>query len=112
MIRPIDAKKLYEQTAELEAEALAQVKKLDPKEEYERWLRWTIALTERTAFKHDVAEAPIVDAVPVVRCKDCKNRMTELFNDKKTMYYCPFVDRYTVNDWYCADGERKDDEIN
>lgn len=53
-------------------------------------------------------EAPTVDEV--IRCKDCKYRMTELFNDKKTMYYCPFVDRYTVNDWYCADGERKDNE--
>lgn len=73
MMRPIDAKKLYEQTAELEAEALAQVKRLDPKEEYERWLRWTIALTERTAFKHDVAEAPIVDAVPVKHGRWVKN---------------------------------------
>ena len=55
-----------------------------------------------------IADAPTVDEV--IRCEDCKYRMTEIFNDKKTMYYCPFVDRYTVNDWYCADGERKDDE--
>lgn len=48
----------------------------------------------------------------VVRCKDCKYRMTEVSNDEKTMCYCPFVDRYTVDDWYCADGERRDDENN
>lgn len=56
-----------------------------------------------------ITDAPTVE---VIRCKDCKYWMTEVSNSEKTMCYCPFVDRYTVNDWYCADGERKDDEIN
>ena len=49
------------------------------------------------------------DLEPVVRCKDCKHRMTELSDDRKTRCYCPIVDHYTVNDWFCADGERRED---
>ena len=44
----------------------------------------------------DLADAPTVDAVPVVRCKDCKYFKTRL---------CENEDSY--DDWFCADGERK-----
>ena len=44
----------------------------------------------------DLADAPTVDAVPVVRCKDCKYFKTRL---------CENEDNY--DDWFCADGERK-----
>ena len=40
--------------------------------------------------------APTIDAVPVVRCKDCKYFKTRL---------CENEDNY--DDWFCADGERK-----
>ena len=40
---------------------------------------------------------PAADAVPVVRCKDCKYFKTRL---------CENEDNY--DDWFCADGERKD----
>lgn len=46
-------------------------------------------------------EAPTVDAVPVVRCKDCKYFKTRL---------CENEDNY--DDWFCADGERKDGDGN
>ena len=42
-------------------------------------------------------EAPTVDAVEVVRCKDCKYFKTRL---------CENEDNY--DDWFCADGERKE----
>ena len=49
----------------------------------------------------DVAEflddMPTVDAVPVVRCKDCKYFKTPL---------CQNEDNH--DNWFCADGERKD----
>ena len=45
--------------------------------------------------------APTVDAVPVVRCKDCKYFKTRL---------CENEDNY--DDWFCADGERKDSDGN
>ena len=35
-------------------------------------------------------EAPTIDAVPVVRCKDCRDREVCITSD----------------DWYCADAER------
>ena len=44
-----------------------------------------------------IDNAPTVDAVPVVRCKDCKYFKTRL---------CENEDNY--DDWFCADGERKD----
>lgn len=52
-----------------------------------------------------VDRAPTVDAVPVVRCKDCKHsRNDELWH----MRWCKGV---TVKDeHFCADGERKDND--
>ena len=44
-----------------------------------------------------IADAPTVDAVPVVRCKDCKYFKTWL---------CQIEDN--SDNWFCADGERKD----
>ena len=44
----------------------------------------------------EIDKAPTVDAVPVVRCKDCKYFKTRL---------CENEDNY--DDWFCADGERK-----
>ena len=54
-----------------------------------------------------VEQAPAMDdAVPVVRCKDCINRDTEIM-------YCGMVDLIINNDdWFCAWGERKDDGDN
>ena len=44
----------------------------------------------------EIDKAPTIDAVPVVRCKDCKYFKTRL---------CENEDNY--DDWFCADGERK-----
>lgn len=61
---------------------------------------------------------PAVDAVPVVRCKDCKyyaiNRLTKAYEPDKR--FNPSVciigefARPRKPDWYCADGERRDSE--
>lgn len=54
------------------------------------------------AVEDAVENAPTVDAVPVVRCRECKHQMT-----------CGFVSArpYKLRaDWFCADGERKDGE--
>ena len=42
-------------------------------------------------------EAPTVDAVEVVRCKDCKYFKTPLCQNENNH-----------DNWFCADGERKD----
>ena len=67
-------------------------------------------------------DAEIIDAVPVVRCKDCKYRIVnEHYGERgylKLKAYCdldtgdPFeLGRCAEDDnWFCADGERRTDE--
>ena len=51
-----------------------------------------------------VDKAPTVDAVPVVRCKDCKYHEDEEIG----MVYCPnALGGWVGENWFCADGERK-----
>ena len=52
---------------------------------------------------------PTVDAVPVVKCKDCKHG--ELVNSRQNVWckkHIPFG--ICTLDWFCADGERRNDE--
>lgn len=56
----IDKDELYRKTAEWEEQARNQVN--------EGWTKWNIILTERTAFKFDVADAPVV--IPAERSED------------------------------------------
>lgn len=58
-------------------------------------------------IKKKVENAPTVDAVPVVRCKDCKHHE----NEEIGMVYCPNqIGGWVKENWFCAEGERKDDE--
>ena len=50
----------------------------------------------------DIEESPTVDAVQVVRCKDCKYRYSDS--------WCEYVD--DDDNFYCARGERKDGDGN
>ena len=61
-----------------------------------------------------VEYAPTIDAVPVVRCKDCKRRKNAKENGKVYWdgykYYCEIA-RYGVTDGgFCFYGERKDND--
>ena len=55
-------------------------------------------------------KAPTVDAVPVVRCKDCKYYKVEggqcPADNTSDRYYSWIPDP----NWYCADGERREDK--
>jgi len=120
MARYIDADALYERTAEWEASALAYIEKLNrtPLEEMDEderaeWRRWTAILGERSAFKHDVADAPTADVVEVVRCKDCKH--LEIINGPRVYARCnrhdlPIISFGLIDtrEWFCADGERRE----
>ena len=49
-----------------------------------------------------IDEQPTIDAVPVVRCKDCKHSWyDEIFG----MRWCN--GRKCNDDWFCADGEKE-----
>lgn len=47
------------------------------------------------------------DVVPVVRCKDCKHY---LYDDFDGAYVCMQLSKYVKPDFWCAHGERKDDD--
>lgn len=80
-MRLIDADPLYKKTAEWESEALSQLLEINPKENIRDWLIWTRVLQERTAFKHDLSDAPTIDPVKhgrwlpegkyACRCSNC-----------------------------------------
>ena len=51
---------------------------------------------------------PIVDAVQVVRCGECSH--SEVCKmDEGDVRYCHIFEMQTEDDYYCADGDRKDD---
>lgn len=104
----IDADPLYERAAELEAQALAEVGQIDPAPDLEEWEKWNYILNERTAFKHDVADAPTVDAAVVVRCKDCEYGE----QDEVGRWFCRSLGCQIGSEdgsGYCADAERRTD---
>ena len=51
----------------------------------------------------DVAGCPTVDAVPVVRCKDCVHGDP----DENGWYVCRCTGAGFPGDGYCSDGERR-----
>lgn len=53
----------------------------------------------------DIDNAPTVDAVEVVRCKDCKHSWKDLGGLTCSHGVC--VDCVVFGDFYCANGERK-----
>ena len=57
-------------------------------------------------IKH-IINAPTVDAVPVVRCKDCI-----YWYDGMCGRYCTLDQKEHSVSYYCADGERKDGDNN
>ncbi len=51
-----------------------------------------------------VMDAPTIDAVPVVRCKDCKHYNT--IGCSKGFGWCENIDRGTSDNFYCANSKR------
>lgn len=62
-------------------------------------------LSEKEAFEDAISEEPSVDAVPVVRCKDCKN-----WDERRGRKYCweMYFDQ-SDPDFYCGYAERRKD---
>ena len=52
--------------------------------------------------------SPTIDAVQVVRCKDCKHWAE--YSQLEGTGFCPYHDGNTKYDWFCADGERRTDD--
>lgn len=50
-------------------------------------------------------EAPTVDAVEVVRCRECKYHEEEGI---EMVYYPNMIGGWVENEWFCANGKRKE----
>ena len=53
-------------------------------------------------------EIPTVDAVPVVRCKNCnrKNVIPDMYGIGTEALYCRAIERYVEHDFFCKYGRR------
>ena len=83
----------------------------------ENWLKGT-GSEAQAIWKKDIDLQSTIDAVPVVRCRDC--RWWDKIGDSPIGYCHACKHKYWSNSWeisirrihkedfYCADGERKD----
>jgi len=54
-----------------------------------------------------LGKQPTIDAVPVVRCRDCEYWYPE---EDSEYGHCRKHDFWSSEIWFCADGERRGDE--
>lgn len=70
------------------------------------------AANEDLAIVEMIKEMPVVDAVPVVRCKECKHRGDSDRCPLKHLAYTTdegyFFADYTLDDSFCSFGKKKD----
>lgn len=63
---------------------------------------------QKTQYRMDECPLVGIDAVSVVSCKDCKNWDTD-WQTIEGCHYCSMVDFQTEGEWFCADGERREE---
>lgn len=70
----------------------------------------------RTVEPDAVASIPAVDAVEVVRCRECEHWETDWkphgFKPDNPRYFCDYCDLFPAGDWFCADGQRREEKHN
>lgn len=52
---------------------------------------------------------PTIDAVHIIRCKDCANWDTD-WTTNPPDHYCPMVDKFTSADFYCGQAEKMEEQ--
>ena len=63
-----------------------------------------------------IYDAPTIDAVPVVRCKDCEWYVRSIIKQDGTLDkrykpdWCDLYRKVREETYFCADGERRDDD--
>lgn len=58
-------------------------------------------------FRREFEQLPAVDAIPVIRCEDCKHMHAVNLPDGQSWHYCPYMKFDVDPDFYCARGERR-----
>lgn len=66
-------------------------------------------LSEKEAFEDAISEEPSVDAVPVVRCKECKHWEGEKRGQFWYFEQCALNQHIASCDDYCSCAERRTD---
>lgn len=69
-------------------------------------LKWLVNFAAHSKIQRLIADTPTVDAVPVVRCKDCKYSNKGLYG----WLWCtagPCEGKGILEDFYCKCGERR-----
>lgn len=66
------------------------------------------ALIQNSKIWQQVKDLPTVDAVPVVRCCDCKYYLEDSYGEDEWVM-CRRTNLYTDEDKYCAWAERKEE---
>ena len=61
---------------------------------------------DEAVLASDIKNAPTVDAVTVVRCKDCIHSYGAYLCDGYCTY-CSYLDCVVQTEFYCADGKRR-----
>lgn len=77
----------------------------------EKLCETTIFIKDGVAFQRMINDAPTIDAVQVVRCKDCIHgeEMKKPWADGRQIVFCwkHGKECFTTSDWYCGSGERE-----
>ena len=97
-MRLIDADQMA--VGESEAYMSAQVQITDD-------LKWLVNVAAHSKIQRLIADTPTVDAVPVVRCSDCKHSYEDLGG--LCCSYGPCVDCHVSPNFWCANGRRRED---
>lgn len=72
----------------------------------EKLCETTIFIKGGEAFQRMIKDAQTIDAVQVVRCKDCIHRYVT--GDVTKYYVCDFMDAQYEGNGYCHHGEREE----
>lgn len=64
--------------------------------------------TDKLTICQQINETPTVDAVPVVRCRECRHHYDDI--DGPCCTFGPCTDTTMFPDDFCSYGERKEDE--
>ena len=72
--------------------------------------------TPISTLRQLITDMPTIDAVPVVRCKECKHGVMyypekEIGKEAEPRWYCALHSSSCRPDDYCSYGERKDDGL-
>lgn len=73
----------------------------------EKLCETTIFIKGAEAFQRMIKDAQTIDAVQVIRCKDCIHRYAT--GDVTKYYVCDFMDAQYEDNGYCHHGEREEE---